>query len=536
MERDGWREGRPRGRERGERRTIVEEDGRTDLLGGQETARGSSYRLCATSRTMRRMVGMRVRGWALALSIALAACSSPPPPAVTPAPERAVGLRVYVDPRIDARGGGSRLDGSGATPVAVDSAEGHAAAAFRKVVEGDLARAGFEIVADPKAPHDLTATLLVEILVGDVSRAEITLKDNGRLVDRSAFVGKGNSCTWGGRVTCLAKNASALLVNELVGSARLAHWANARGGAQDMPPAAVAKAPATSPAPGAGAASTPAQAPSPAPAPSAAPDASTFVVAAPQPSSYALIVGVEKYRDLPAPTGARGDAERMARLFTQTFGLREDHVRVALDDRATRLDIEKHLEWLRDTVPAGGRAYFYFSGHGSPDAAKGTPYIVPYDGDPRMISRTGIEVSEIVAQLSGSKAKETLVMLDSCFSGAGGRSVLPPGARPLVRTKEPNVKGHIAMFTAAGADEISGPVPGGAQGLFTKYVLDALGSGAADTNGDGQISLAELSAWVKPRVVRDAHKDNRSQSPTVTLGAGVGDADGFVVGYGYANH
>ncbi len=258
-----------------------------------------------------------------------------------------------------------------------------------------------------------------------------------------------------------------------------------------------------------------------------------LVAASPQPGSYALVVGIERYRDLPSPTGARRDAEGFAQMLRRTLGLKDDHVRVALDDRATRTDIDKHLEWLKTEVPAGSRVYFYFSGHGAPDVASGSPYLLPFDGDPKTVERTGLGLGAVMKGLGETRAKEALTIVDACFSGAGGRSVLPAGARPLVRVKDAAPPARVALFSATGASEISGPAPGAAEGLFTRTVLEGLGGGKADADGDGQISLAELAGWVKPRVTREALKDQRAQTPTLTMGAGE-SADKFIVGYGYA--
>jgi hypothetical protein len=63
-------------------------------------------------------------------------------------------------------------------------------------------------------------------------------------------------------------------------------------------------------------------------------------------------------------------------------------------------------------------------------------------------------------------------------------------------------------------------------------VLEAVGTGQADTNGDGQISLQELMDWVKPRVARDAKRDNRDQTPNLVLGQKTGAATDFMVAWG----
>ena len=74
----------------------------------------------------------------------------------------------------------------------------------------------------------------------------------------------------------------------------------------------------------------------------------------------------------------------------------------------------------------------------------------------------------------------------------------------------------------------------GKGGLYSKYLLDAIGSGQADINGDSQISLKELDEWVRPRVQREARKANREQTPTVQLGKKLGASDEFIVAWGYA--
>jgi hypothetical protein len=143
-----------------------------------------------------------------------------------------------------------------------------------------------------------------------------------------------------------------------------------------------------------------------------------------------------------------------------------------------------------------------------------------------------------MSALADTKAKEVLAVVDSCFSGAGGRSVLPPGARPLVRMKEmsADVATHhaarIAIMSASSGSEISGPVPGGFGGLFTKYVVAGIGNGAADADHDGKVTLKELHDYVKPNVSRDARRDNREQTPALTTGNDVGDPGGFVLANG----
>lgn len=284
----------------------------------------------------------------------------------------------------------------------------------------------------------------------------------------------------------------------------------------------VAQAAPAPPAPGA----APPRATAAAVAPPAAHADEAMIVAAPQPSAYAVIFGIERYRDVPAPDGARHDAEAFARLVQTTLGVPAAHIQVGLDDRATKNDIEKNLDWVRDNVQAGGRVYFFFSGHGAPEPTTGTSYLLPYDGDPRYLERTAVTLSSVVKALGETKARDVIAVVDACFSGAGGRSVLPPGARPLVRAQEtPAPTTRIALLTSASGAEISGPTADRKGGLFTHYLVDAIGQGRADANGDGEVSLEETLDWVSPRVARDAKLDNRTQTPRLVVGADMKAAD-----------
>jgi len=285
---------------------------------------------------------------------------------------------------------------------------------------------------------------------------------------------------------------------------------------QPSPPADPAFGQAPVPQPASAPGSAPAEVP---PTPSSA---STVLAGlapgAPQPTAYAIIIGIERYPSLPVPVGARTDAERFAQVARRTLGIPASQIRVLLDGDASRSRIEREMAWVTGNVPSGGRIYFYFSGHGAPDPGKGTSYLVPVDGDPQYLPNTSLTLDHVVQQLRTSKAKEVVMFTDACFSGAGGRSVLAPGARPIVRLKAVAIPGNVILFSASGGDEISGPTSDGKAGLFSSYLLQGLGNGRADLNGDGQISLKELIDYVGPRVSREAAKGNRAQHPAVKSG------------------
>jgi len=106
-------------------------------------------------------------------------------------------------------------------------------------------------------------------------------------------------------------------------------------------------------------------------------------------------------------------------------------------------------------------------------------------------------------------------MLDSCFSGAGGRSVIAKGMRPMVLSVENPVlaSGKTVVLAASKGDQVSSTYDQKGHGLLTYFFLKGL-QGEADQNKDGSIDLAELYNYVKLQVSGVARREyNNEQTP-----------------------
>jgi len=239
--------------------------------------------------------------------------------------------------------------------------------------------------------------------------------------------------------------------------------------------------------------------------------------------SFAVIIGIEKYRDeLPEATFAEADAKAFAAFAEKTLGVPAAHIKLLVGERAGRADIASVIEeWLpKNAVQAGGRVYVFFSGHGAPDTESGDAFLVPYDADPTYIKTRGYSVDALYGELGKLKGQQSLVFLDACFSGSGDRSVLAKGTRPLVPIKEPAARGGVIAFAAASAKQTTGAADKGGHGLFSAHLLTGL-AGAADANGDHDVTLAELVAHVSEKVSTEARLQNREQTPTLQAPKGV---------------
>ena len=241
-------------------------------------------------------------------------------------------------------------------------------------------------------------------------------------------------------------------------------------------------------------------------------------------NAHAVVIGLERYRnELPQANHAERDARVVARYLSGTMGYEEGNIALLLNDRATKGDMEKYFEtWLPNRVESDDTVFVYFSGHGAPNAKTGEAYLVPYDGDPVFLNNTGYPLSRLYQSLADLPAKEVVVVLDSCFSGAGGRSVIAKGMRPIItEIKSPLLgKGKTIVLAASSGQQVSSTYEQKTHGLMTYFFLKGL-QGEADTNKDGKIDIAELFEYLRPQVERVARRDfNNEQTPLL-----LGDTD-----------
>ena len=240
--------------------------------------------------------------------------------------------------------------------------------------------------------------------------------------------------------------------------------------------------------------------------------------AKPNKNAYAIVIGVEKYRQkLPNADFAAHDARVMAKYLTKIMGYPEENIVTLINDRALKSDLEKYLgKWLPNNVERDSSVFIYYSGHGAPNPKTGDAYLVPYDGDPSFIEETGYPLKKLYTKLDKLPAKKIIVVLDSCFSGAGGRSVLAKGARPLVMNMDKQVfhSDRIAILSASSGSQISSTHEEKGHGLFTYFFLKGI--------KDGISELGTLYNYLKPQVERIARKTyNNEQTPGLIAPVGL---------------
>lgn len=236
------------------------------------------------------------------------------------------------------------------------------------------------------------------------------------------------------------------------------------------------------------------------------------------PRSYALIIGVAQYQNLPAEAQLKyseRDAEAIYSILISPEGgnFRAENVHKLVGPRATLANVRKEIEeWLPSVAKDDDRVLIYFAGHGF--VYQGNGYLAPYDFNPKNISGTGYSMDQLGRMFGSSiKGKWKVLLTDSCHSGA----ITPAEDAAYLNKRLLDLSKSLFSLTASRDRERSFESPdwGGGHGIFTYYVVKGL-EGIADENGDGVVTADELAEYVR-RNVREA--TGGQQNPTSDRGS-----------------
>ncbi len=236
------------------------------------------------------------------------------------------------------------------------------------------------------------------------------------------------------------------------------------------------------------------------------------------PRSYALVVGVAHYQNLPAANQLQfpeRDAESIYSILISTEGgnFHAENVHKLIGAKATLAALRHELEeWLPSVTKDDDRVLIYFAGHGFVNGGKA--YLAPYDIDLKNIASTAYPMDTLGRDIGLKiKGKWKVLLTDSCHSGA----INPDADVQLINGTLGNLNKSLFSLTASRDRERSFESKdwGGGHGIFTYYVVKGL-EGAADESGDGVVTADELAEYVH-RNVREATQGQ--QNPTSDRGS-----------------
>ncbi len=247
-------------------------------------------------------------------------------------------------------------------------------------------------------------------------------------------------------------------------------------------------------------------------------DAGKTVVNVSIPRSYALIIGISQYKNLPPQAQLKypdRDADAMYTVLISKQGgqFPPENVHVLKNEKATLANVTQELEtWLPSVSKDDDRVLIYFAGHGF--LSGGASYLAPYDLDKNNIPGTAYPMSRLGEIISGKiHGKWKVLLADACHSGA----ITPEADRSQVNQSLLDLNKSLFVITASRDREQSfeGPGWGGGHGIFTYYVVKGF-EGEADTSRDGVVSAQEIGDYVYANV---SQATGGRQHPTFDRGS-----------------
>ncbi|MGY1804019.1 caspase family protein [Blastococcus sp. SYSU D00922] len=218
----------------------------------------------------------------------------------------------------------------------------------------------------------------------------------------------------------------------------------------------------------------------------------------------ALVVATYEYADtgLRRLTAPQHDAESLAAVLADE--------EIAGFDVTTLVNQPHHVvgEAIADFYSGCRRddlALLYFSGHGLKDD-EGRLHLAMTNTRRDALLFTAISAAQLDDAMDACTSRRKVLVLDCCYSGAfpaGRTAKADEGVQTLERFQG---KGR-AVLTASDAtqyafegDALTGSAP---SSVFTRHLVDAIRTGAADLDEDGDIALDELYSYVRERVVAE---------------------------------
>jgi hypothetical protein len=146
----------------------------------------------------------------------------------------------------------------------------------------------------------------------------------------------------------------------------------------------------------------------------------------------------------------------------------------------------------------------HFSGHGVKDDS-GELYFATADTKLRRLGSTTVSAGFVNRQMSRSRSRRVVLLLDCCYAGAFERGMAPKADQAVHVEDQFGGRGR-AVITASGAMEYAfedAELTATSElrpSVFTRAVVEGLESGDADRDQDGFVGLDELYDYIYDRV------------------------------------
>ncbi len=236
-------------------------------------------------------------------------------------------------------------------------------------------------------------------------------------------------------------------------------------------------------------------------------------------NTFAVIIGNENYSMVAKVPFAKNDAQVFAEYCRKTLGVTDKNVRTYGDATYGMMkNAIKDIQNIAKAYNGNINVIFYYAGHGIPNENSKDAYLLPVDADGKQMD-VCYSVGNLYKELGSLGAKNVVVFLDACFSGAQrGEGMLASARGVAIKAKAETPQGNMVVFSAAQGDETAYPYNEKGHGMFTYFLLKKL------QESKGGCTLGELGEYIQTNVRQQSVVVNRkSQTPTVNPASFLGD-------------
>ncbi|GGA45056.1 GUN4 domain-containing protein [Okeania sp. KiyG1] len=226
-------------------------------------------------------------------------------------------------------------------------------------------------------------------------------------------------------------------------------------------------------------------------------------------AKIALLIGVSEYLpEFPALPSAVKDVEAMKDVLGNSEMGGFDEITVLKN--SNRQQIEEAIYELFADRNKDDVLLFYFSGHGVKSREGNLFLATPKTrkGQRGIVTPTAVGASVLQSHMNDSFSQRLVVILDCCYSGAFTKGMTAKGDENIDIQAELGGKGR-AILMSSSAVQSSFESEGSELSIYTKYLVEGIKTGAADTDNNGKISADELHQYVSEKV----HEESPAMTP-----------------------
>ncbi|NEO88482.1 MAG: Clp protease [Spirulina sp. SIO3F2] len=222
-------------------------------------------------------------------------------------------------------------------------------------------------------------------------------------------------------------------------------------------------------------------------------------------AKVALLIGVSDYQPglNPLPSAERDIAALQSVLKNEAIGC-FDMVKT-LANPALQV-LQDAVYELFEQCSKDDLVLLYFSGHGVKDQSLELFLTTPQtrkNEQGLVVPHTAVSARYLRERFTASRCRRTVVILDCCYSGAFAKGMTAKDGGKVDIGQQLGGQGR-AILTSSTSVQSSFQQEERPLSIYTHYLVEGLKTGAADLDGDGQISADELHRYTHQKVTEES--------------------------------